>query len=428
MSTVLSTSLTMIIKYLDPSIFFFPFSSWGLSGQGQVNGLTFAISNAENATITFRFSHNATAFLWRGFKRSGAALYSVCTDCKDASEAELVDGHALEGESTNTITTLFSKTDLTNSNHTVSITNLFDPRFGSPSQITLESFALTVPNTSPPVSSSSSNTMSITPELTSEILSSSTRTTWLPDSSETAAAYWTAPKTSTALSKSALVGTALAGSFALLAVIGLGLWFLRRNKSVYGKLFKQYNEKTPVPNSDPESPMSITLNLPPRNDGQASLFRTPVALTVGRVQQPPSDDSTPSLLSLPLYHSHNVNLSPPPDGDQNPTNSLTPTTIQWGTIPVVFNNPFASPDETDFKLDHHSDSDSDPEFDLDTPLPSSEFAPSFIIPARHASTSMPVISQPRDSSNSPAFPHEPNGNDEVPIPQNLTSRGWRRVK
>ncbi|KAF8522006.1 hypothetical protein JB92DRAFT_3110790 [Gautieria morchelliformis] len=179
-------------------------------------------------------TENATGFVWRGFLRSDPALYSVCIDCTDLADAEIVDGHACHRTSTDVVTTLFSKTDLQNSGHKITITNLVDPRFGVASQITVDSFILVIPAASSSVVSASSSSQSVQTLTASTSLSNTSASSSVVvamsngGSPTAAAAYWSKSQSTPGLSKGGIVGAVFAGAFALLSVLAFSWWLLRR--------------------------------------------------------------------------------------------------------------------------------------------------------------------------------------------------------
>ena len=176
-------------------------------------------------------------------------------------------------------TTLFTKTGLPNSGHTITITNLLDPRFGNISQITVDSFIISV-ETAPVVASSSSSTStSISSSQPTDIpMSSSATVATSTSASPSATTSQGGPSTfrsnanvSTKMSSGVTVGTAFASVFGLLALLVL-LWWVVKKKHVYGKVSNGgYGARRPV--GDIESSMSSTLRLSPSRKKENSVVQ-----------------------------------------------------------------------------------------------------------------------------------------------------------
>ncbi|KAF8525707.1 hypothetical protein JB92DRAFT_2874004 [Gautieria morchelliformis] len=238
------------IDDLDRSIVLSPLPvwSWSSEGTGKING-TFSFSNNGSANIFFTFPVPATAVYWQGFKRSGAALYSICIDCAglpNDTNFLAVDGHDDNTTTNDLVTTLFSKTGLSNTIHNLTIRNHLDPRFPGSSQITLDGFIITTSqNQTLETTNVASMSMPAGPSVTA--LSTPTNNAFLEKGSNPATA----------------IGIAVASTVVVIVAVVFLLLYLRRRRTRYTKLGEG--------GSGEVSPMADTLETKPKNAEQRSM-------------------------------------------------------------------------------------------------------------------------------------------------------------
>ncbi|KAF7305146.1 hypothetical protein MKEN_01229800 [Mycena kentingensis (nom. inval.)] len=110
---------------------------------------TLASSNSDSASVSFVFPVPATEFFYYGIKRCCGGRYLICVDCDPSkpNAFQVIDGVELGIDGSAPPVILFSRKFDTPGIHTVHLRNAADPRFGGRSQITIDRFVLSVPDT-----------------------------------------------------------------------------------------------------------------------------------------------------------------------------------------------------------------------------------------------------------------------------------------
>ncbi|KAJ7449902.1 hypothetical protein FB451DRAFT_743445 [Mycena latifolia] len=176
---------------------------------------TLASSSITNVNVTFVFPTPATEFFYYGIKRCCGGSYLICVDC-DPKQRQFIPINAVDptDNGQNPPVVLYSQKFDTAGIHEVILMNQPDPAFGGNSQITLDRFDLTVPDSAAVVqpTSSTANLSSPTP--------SSSAPAVLSNSSSTSASTYLAP----------ILGGVLGGLVILLIIIGIWLFVRRRSR------------------------------------------------------------------------------------------------------------------------------------------------------------------------------------------------------
>ncbi|KAJ6623558.1 hypothetical protein B0H10DRAFT_2213581 [Mycena sp. CBHHK59/15] len=213
------------ITYDDRDVSVLDYSpNWFLTGTYNATSVdqtgTLSSTDNTNASVTFVFPTPATAFYYFGVKRCCGGSYLICVDC-DPNDRQFIPIDAVNrtDDGKNPPVVLFSRQFSTPGVHEVILMNSPDPRFNGNSQITLDRFELTVPESpSAAQSESSALSQSATPNLFSTPTPS---TSALPETSSSS------PSASSLLAP--ILGGVLGGLAALLIV--LAAWLLLRRRS-----------------------------------------------------------------------------------------------------------------------------------------------------------------------------------------------------
>lgn len=128
---------------------------WFLQGSYNASstGETGTLSSTKDTTanVTFTFPTPAIAFEYWGIPRCCGGLYAICVDCDPVKPNFIpIDAVVPTDNGQNPPVVLFSKTFDKPGIHEIILTNQADPRFGGNSQITLDRFELSVPDSTPP--------------------------------------------------------------------------------------------------------------------------------------------------------------------------------------------------------------------------------------------------------------------------------------
>ncbi|EJU04521.1 acid protease [Dacryopinax primogenitus] len=132
-----------IIQSTDHAVTYSPTSSWDiLSTQGSTGcGSQFLLGPRDNGTVNFVFPQPSTTFQWWGYQRSDGGLAQLCID----DSCQQVSYYNASTDGTESPRLLSSITGLSNTVHTLTITNLQDPAVTNFGQLTVDHFVVDGP-------------------------------------------------------------------------------------------------------------------------------------------------------------------------------------------------------------------------------------------------------------------------------------------
>ncbi|EJU04492.1 acid protease [Dacryopinax primogenitus] len=125
----------------DPNITYSPSSSWDLlTTPGSTGtGSSFLLGPHNNGSITFTFPQPSTTFQWWGYQRSDGGVAQICIDGGACQDYSFSNASTNGSENPRLLANI---TGLSNSIHTIVMTNVEDPSVKAFGQMTVDRFVL----------------------------------------------------------------------------------------------------------------------------------------------------------------------------------------------------------------------------------------------------------------------------------------------